>query len=84
MSTNGSVSTTLLDWQAPPALGLTQTTAAVTRVRYLERQVFDDSGRQRRGVTESEVQGQVSQINQLRQLLGWLEIDLLGQWRWPN
>ncbi len=84
MSANGTASSTLLDWPAPPALGSTQKTAAVTRVRYLERQVFDDSGRQRRGVTESEVQGQVSQINQLRQLLGWLEIDLLGQWRWPN
>jgi hypothetical protein len=25
----------------------------------------------------------VAQINELRHLLGWLEIDVHGQWRWP-
>jgi hypothetical protein len=56
----------------------------VTRVRYLERQLFDESGRPRRDVAEGEVESRVSQINLLRHMLGWLEIDLRGRWRWPN
>src|SRR5690348_281551 len=58
-------------------------TAALTRVRYLERQLFDDSGQLRRGVIPEHVHETVADINHLRGTLGWLEIDLDGRWRWP-
>jgi hypothetical protein len=52
-------------------------------VRYLERELFDDSGHIRRGVTPARAEEIVALINSLRQALGWLEIDLDGRWRWP-
>jgi hypothetical protein len=73
-----------LDCQAHAFLGAARKTAAVTRVRYLERQAFDGSSRRHRSIAESEVADLVTQINQLRGVLGWLQIDLHGQWRWPN
>jgi hypothetical protein len=84
MTTECNAPAIALDYTAVPALGPAEKTAAVTRVRYLEGQLFDESGPTRRGVTEDQVQRRVSQINQLRHLLGWLEIDLHGRWRWPN
>jgi hypothetical protein len=63
----------------PPA----DKTAALTRVRYLERQLFDDSGQVRRGVTPDRADDTVADINHLRRALGWLEIDPDGRWRWP-
>jgi hypothetical protein len=60
-----------------------QKTAAVTKVRYLERELFDDGGHVRRGVSPTRAEETVAQINDLRQALGWLEIDLDGRWRWP-
>jgi hypothetical protein len=60
-----------------------QKTSAVTKVRYLERELFDDNGHIRRGVTSARAQEIVAVINDLRQALGWLEIDLDGSWRWP-
>ena len=84
MTTECNAPATTLDCTAVPALGPAEKTAAVTRVRYLEGQLFDQSGPPPRGVTEDQVQRRVSQINQLRHLLGWLEIDLHGQWRWPS
>jgi hypothetical protein len=62
----------------------TDKTAAVTRVRVLERQLFDDSGHLRRGVTPERADETVALINNLRRALGWLEIDLDGRWRWPD
>jgi hypothetical protein len=59
-------------------------TAALTRVRYLERELFDDSGHLRRGVTPEHADETVAVINHLRRALGWLEIDLDGRWRWPG
>jgi hypothetical protein len=70
----GLVSSTL-----PPA----DKTAAFTRVRYLERELFDDSGHLRRGVTPEHADETVTFINHLRRSLGWLEIDVDGRWRWP-
>jgi hypothetical protein len=58
-------------------------TAAVTKVRYLERGLFDDGGRIRRGITPACAEETVALINELREALGWLEIDLDGRWRWP-
>jgi hypothetical protein len=59
-------------------------TAAITRVRYLERELFDGDGHIRRGVTQARAQEVVAVINDLRQALGWLEVDLDGRWRWPT
>jgi hypothetical protein len=64
----------------PPA----EKTAAVTKVRHLERQLFDDGGHIRRGVTPVQAEEIVALINDLRLALGWLEVDLAGRWRWPS
>jgi hypothetical protein len=64
-------------------LATAEKTAAVTQVRYLEREFFDDNGRIQRGVTRARAQEIVALINDLRRALGWLEIDLDGGWRWP-
>jgi hypothetical protein len=58
-------------------------TAAVTRVRWLEHQLFED-GQVRRRITRETAQAIVDELNQLRAALGWLEIDLEGRWRWPH
>ena len=59
-------------------------TAAVTKLEYLERELFDSEGHIRRGVTPARAEEIVSLINHLRQGLGWLEIGLDGRWRWPT
>ena len=66
-----------------PTLPAADKTAAFTRVRYLERELFDDGGQLRRGVTAARANETVALINHLRRALGWLEIDLDGRWRWP-
>jgi hypothetical protein len=58
-------------------------TAALTGVRYLERELFDDTGHLRRGITAETANDAVALINHLRRALGWLEVDLDGRWRWP-
>ena len=58
--------------------------AAVTRVQFLEHETFDDGGHLRGGVDQAAAERTLVQINELRHLLGWLEIDLHGQWRWPD
>jgi hypothetical protein len=58
-------------------------TAAAAKVRYLERELFDDGGHIRRGVTPARAAEIVALINDLRHALGWLDIDLDGRWRWP-
>ena len=84
MSRLDTVYSTIPDDEGQPVLAPAQKTAAVTRVRCLERQLFDDDGHRRRNVKRSVVDELVGQINRLRDSLGWLEIDLHGQWRWPN
>jgi hypothetical protein len=59
-------------------------TAAVNRMRYLEREVFDHSGHIQRGVTLARAEKIIALINDVRHVLGWLEIDLGGRWRWPD
>lgn len=58
-------------------------TAAVTKVRYLEGELFDGEGQIRRGVSPAQAEEIAALINDLRQALGWLEIGLDGRWRWP-
>jgi hypothetical protein len=67
----------------PTVLTGAEKTAAVTKVRYLERQLFDSAGHIRRGVIPARAEEMAALINNLRQALGWLEIGLDGQWRWP-
>jgi hypothetical protein len=59
-------------------------TAAVTRMRYLEHEAFDDDGHIRTGMNPARAEEIVALINGLRHALGWLEIDLDGRWRWPQ
>jgi hypothetical protein len=58
-------------------------TPTITRVGYLERQVFDHSGRFRRGMDGARAGESIEQIDQLRSSLGWLEIDLRDRRRSP-
>ena len=67
----------------PTFLTGAEKTAAVTKVRYLERELFDGGGRIRRGLTPARAEEIDTLINNLRRVLGWLEIGLDGQWRWP-
>jgi hypothetical protein len=67
----------------PAILTGAEKTAAVTKVRFLERQLFDTGGHIRRGVSPARAEEMAALINDLRQALGWLEIGLDGQWRWP-
>jgi hypothetical protein len=69
----------LISKALPPA----EKTAAITKVRYLEQELFDDSGHIRRGITRTTAEEMVVLINDLRHALGWLEIDIDGHWRWP-
>jgi hypothetical protein len=56
---------------------------AITRVRYLERQLVDDDGDMRRDVTPARAEEINGRIDDLRAALGWLQIDLDSYWRWP-
>jgi hypothetical protein len=67
----------------PVALKPSDKTAAVTQVRYLELELFDDAGHLRRGISRVKAEQLVVRINDLRHALGWLEIDPTGNWRWP-
>jgi hypothetical protein len=71
------------DRMVSTALSIAEKTAAVTKVQYLERELFDDSGHVQRGLTTVQADQIVTLINDLRHALGWLEIDLDGKWRWP-
>lgn len=88
MSTDFDSSSVAVDGPAisclvPMALSRAERTTAVTRVRYLERELFDDGGHIRRGLTAARADEVVGLINHLRRSLGWLEVDLEGRWRWP-
>jgi hypothetical protein len=67
----------------PVALAPSEKTAAVTRLRYLEGQLLDESGHPRRGIGRVTAEQLVARVNDLRHALGWLEIEPSGQWRWP-
>jgi hypothetical protein len=58
-----------------PSMTPAEKTAAVTRVRYFERLVFDDAGRLRRRLDTARVEELVREINRLRAGLGWLQVD---------
>jgi hypothetical protein len=83
-SSSVAVDGTAISWLVSTALSRAEKTTAVTRVRYLEGELFDDAGQIRRRVTAAQAEEIVTQINDLRRALGWLEVDLDGQWRWPE
>jgi hypothetical protein len=58
-------------------------TAAITKVRCLEHELFDSYGQVRRRTDRAAAEVTVAAVNDLRRALGWLEIDLDGHWRWP-
>jgi hypothetical protein len=58
-------------------------TAAITKVRCLEHDLFD-GGRVCRELTRQRAEAMIAELNQLREALGWLEIDVEGRWRWPH
>jgi hypothetical protein len=67
----------------PAGLSGPAKTAAVTKVRCLEHELFED-GHVRAGITHKNAVEVIDELNQLRAALGWLEVDLDGRWRWPN
>ena len=70
-------------WVEPTRMTARQKVAAVAKVRCLEQDLFDGD-RVRRDVSRDEATEMVDSINQLRNALGWLEINLDGKWRWPQ
>lgn len=67
----------------PAVMTPRQKVAAVSKVRCLEHDLFDGE-RLRHELRPDQVDGMVEEINELRTALGWLEIDLDGQLRWPH
>ncbi len=65
--------------------GLTpaEKTAAITKVRCLEHDLFE-GGRVCRQVTRQRAEAMIAELNLLRHALGWLQIDVEGCWRWPH
>jgi len=61
-----------------------QKSAAITRVNYLERVLFDGNGHPRRRISPERADELLSAINQLRSRLGWLTLDMHHQYRWPD
>ena len=88
MSSDSSLPSATPDDSAIPgavlgAMTRIERTAAVTRVRCLEHDVFDGDGHVRRGVERTRAEEALAEINGVRRALGWLEIDLEHRWRWP-
>jgi hypothetical protein len=67
----------------PAVMTPRQKVAAVSKVGCLEHDLFEGE-RLRRELSPDQVSDIVAQINELRTALGWLEIDLEGQLRWPR
>ena len=68
---------------SPANLDARQKVAAVAKVRCLEHDLFEGD-RVSRSLSRVAAKAMVAEINELRRALGWLEIDLNGQWRWPH
>ena len=58
--------------------------AAITRVNYLERLLFDGDGRLRRRTSPERADELLWAINNLRRQVGWLGLDLQHHHRWPD
>ena len=58
--------------------------AAITRVNYLERLLFDGDGRIRRHTSAERADELLWAINNLRRQLGWLGLDMQHHHCWPD
>ena len=67
----------------PPILAPNEKTAAVTKVRCLEHELFDGD-HVRRHLSRQAAEAVIAELNRLRTSLGWLEVDVEGRWRWPH
>jgi hypothetical protein len=65
------------------ALTPAEKTAAITKVRCLEHDLFE-GGRVSRRIGRHRAEAMIVELNHLRDVLGWLEIDVEGCWRWPH
>ncbi len=65
------------------ALSRAEKTTAITKVRYQERELFDDGGHIRKGVVAVQADEIVGLISDPCRALGWLEVDPDGPGRWP-
>lgn len=70
-------------WVDPARMTAPQKVAAVAKVRCLEHDLFDGD-RVRRSLGRDQAERLVTEINELRRALGWLEINPDGRWRWPH
>jgi hypothetical protein len=61
-----------------------QKSAMITKINLLERQLFDDQLRRRRGISEERAAELLADINALRRKLGWLNVDLQHRLVWPD
>jgi hypothetical protein len=52
--------------------------AVITKINFLERQLFDDKLARRRGISEDRATELLAEINALRGKLGWLSLDRLS------
>jgi hypothetical protein len=58
--------------------------AVISKINVLERQLFDDQCRRRRGISEERATELLGEINALRRKLGWLSLDLHHRLVWPD
>jgi len=72
-------------WTAVQQLDLTpeEKTAAITKVRCLEHELFDGAHVCRQ-LSRKAAEAILAELNQLRATLGWLKIDVEGRWRWSH
>ena len=60
------------------------TIAAITRVNYLERLLFDGDGSLRRHTSAERAEELLWAINDLRRQVGWLQLDMQHHHCWPD
>ncbi len=61
-----------------------QKSAVISKINVLERELFDDERRRRRGISEERATELLAEINALRRTLGWLSLDLQHRLVWPD
>jgi hypothetical protein len=69
---------------AQMTLSRTEKIAAITRVNYLERLLFDADGRLRRHTSPERADDLLWAINDLRRQVGWLRLDMQHHHCWPD
>jgi hypothetical protein len=83
-ATNAGVAAMTSTTAAHPLASRSDKIAAITRVNYLERLLFDGDGRLRRHTSAERADQLLEAINDLRRQVGWLALDLQHHHRWPE